>query len=594
MIEFQSVEFWNFLSFKYGLVNLSSRGVVYIKGENRDAVNTNSNDAGKTNIFEAITWALYERLSKIGKVRAGDSVVNTEAGKDCCVRLSWIQNSTQYEVLRYRKHTEYKDNVYLTGGELNAGGKRAATNDEIAKCIGMTYEMYLRSVLWAQGSSIRRLTQLTDAEFKLLFDELIGTEHFNRKLSVVKQRKLAAQNEVDSLEYTKHELETKIVTKAEEVAKVGIRIVPSKIKEIQTAIRDHDKRNQEKTALMSQYRTHESEVAQLESVIANLHRRIQDDTVAMNSVEIAHRELKCSQCGQSLRSDKSKEGVEKKIRECRERIAQMRNQYKQTTEKRQGQLIVIKKELEKIQRLDNVLVNLRGCAQGLLKEIGLFDPNQPKPQPLAQALYDFNVAVANQHRVGVLKNEIRTLRVELSKINKALHVAKDNLLTYCLLEEPYSLTGMRIYKLEEWTPHLNARARKYASILSGSALSIRFTTTEKLKSGEMREKYGITVETKSGAEFNLSGGGMIRRADVIAALALDDLRSMVTDRRTNLKIYDEATDGLDASGESCFVSLLREECRGTSFFVSHKALVSDNCFDDIELVRKENGVSQIV
>ena len=87
---------------------------------------------------------------------------------------------------------------------------------------------------------------------------------------------------------------------------------------------------------------------------------------------------------------------------------------------------------------------------------------------------------------------------------------------------------------------------------------------------------------------------MTRKADLIAAKALESVRKSLTGKSIDLEVYDEATDGLDAAGESSFVQLLREECLGTTIFVSHKSLVSENVFDKVIKIRKHDDVSEVL
>lgn len=570
---------------------MAYRGVVFVKGENLDAQNTDANDAGKTNAFDAITWALFERLAKTGDKRVGDSVVNRTVGKDCRVGLTWEQNGTIYALDRYRKHSKHGDKVYLEGGELTAAGKRDATNDEIVKCLGLTYEMFLRSVMWAQGTSTRRLTQLTDMEYKHLFDELIGTEHFNRKYEAIHKQRVDNTVNLQLDVQLFRDAQVRIETKKQELAKYG---PPLPVKAISKIREGWDKHHATLTSLSTYER--ERDLLRTEDNLAyvavnRMEREIQNVSFSVEEITKSAKAGSCSQCGQRLITAVSKENVTSKRTEQETALSQRKQElskaYKKAKERatRYNELLGIlktgKEELDKIEA--NLIV--------FLAAVGINKDDATSFYELEQ-IFENRASAQNRH--AELIKEIKKLEkdavVVFERVEKGTIVVKK----YEMLEHAYGPLGMRVYRLVELTPVLNNLALKYAEALTGGAIKLEFATAKLLKNGELREKYGVDIQTASGAEFSLSGGGMTRRADLIAALALDELRSSITGKQINLKIYDEATDGLDASGEMCFVNLIREQCKGTSFFISHKALVGDSCFDDIMTVRKENGISEVI
>ena len=67
------------------------------------------NGVGKTSIFESIIWCLYGKT----KQDSVDDVVNRFTQKDCKVSVSFELDNKIYKVIRYRKHTTQKNNVYL-------------------------------------------------------------------------------------------------------------------------------------------------------------------------------------------------------------------------------------------------------------------------------------------------------------------------------------------------------------------------------------------------------------------------------------------------------------------------------------------------
>jgi DNA repair exonuclease SbcCD ATPase subunit len=502
-----------------------------------------------------------------------------------------MQDGKKFVVERYRKHANFKDQVFLVGGdELSASGRRSATNEEITHCLGMTYEMFLRSVMWAQGTAIRRLTQLTDVEYKLLFDELIGTEHYLKKVNEIRLRRTERASVMSSAAAELRDTEVKIQTKQEELAKCGVTVEQKQVQTIRKLWIVYGDGEHEIAKLDTDKRLAASEQATYLSGINNLSARINDRTTAIRTLDKYAAESKCSQCGQILHHYTA----ERHVKEKREKEFSALLADKKARSGIEKQAAVVNERLMKIAADYKDEAAIVGTALAELRlqlgKLGI----QIEDYAVSAAEKEFENLVANRDRAAVLRKEISKLESKAVSYRAKVEYDERAIKKYEMLERAYGPAGMRMFRLIDLTPMLNSLAKEYSQALTGGALQLNFSTTKLLKSGEIKEKYSIDVETTSGAEFSLSGGGMTRRADLIAALALDSLRSSITGKQVSLKVYDEATDGLDASGEASFVALVREECADTSFFVSHKSLVSENCFDDVMTVRKKGGVSEVV
>jgi len=61
----------NFMSIRYAEVNLANQGLVLLQGVNQDSPAFDSNGAGKSSIFEALTYVLFEKTIRglAGKVK---------------------------------------------------------------------------------------------------------------------------------------------------------------------------------------------------------------------------------------------------------------------------------------------------------------------------------------------------------------------------------------------------------------------------------------------------------------------------------------------------------------------------------------------
>lgn len=161
----------------------------------------------------------------------------------------------------------------------------------------------------------------------------------------------------------------------------------------------------------------------------------------------------------------------------------------------------------------------------------------------------------------------------------------------------FSKSGVRGLLLDQATPLLNERAKHYASILSDGAAEIKFNTLTKLASGELREKFQVEVAYRDGApEYDGTSGGERRRADIPCLLALSDLAASRSSAKVELRLLDEVFENLDAVGCEQMVYLLNQEVvprTKTVLVISHSDEMKQ-FFDQRIIVRKENGVSQII
>lgn len=584
MIEFLEISCQNFLSFQnLPSTNLLDLGLIFVKGKNLDDANTESNDAGKTNLFNLISWILYERLAKTGNRIIGSEVVNSKAKRECWGKLRLKIDEKELVVIRRRDCKGFKNSAEISG-DVVVQGKRLATNEEIENILGMTYSMFLSSIFWAQGTATRRLTQLTDSEYKALFDELIGTEHFKnrQKLFILRVKEIDALKQALSLRISNihggiESFKQALKTSGPKYSDIDIGIFIRVLGELK-AIESESNRFSEIS---------KKSLANLNWIKRNVQeKRIEIDKLKEEKAEVlrSYKEKICSQCKQELRSKNAELAVKQALETIDNKIEGETLRIKQSETE-------FKKEKKK---LDDAKDAMKKCSQ----DWRIAEASLPRlPVELRNKNLETVIEILEDDRkqksVTSIKANLEALKIDLAKQEQELKaiIKSENYLN--ILIRAYGPSGMKSMRLEEITPLLNQKAIEYSNFLSGGALQIKFSTITQLKSGDIKERYQVDIEKDKDVNFQLSGGGMLRKADLIAAFALDEVRELITNKRLSLKIYDEATDGLDAAGEASFVELLRDRLDGTSFFVSHKSLVGENLFDGVWEVERENGISSL-
>jgi len=157
---------------------------------------TGPTGSGKTTIFDALTYALFNEAS--GDSRELDMLKSQFATDEdfCFVKLTFDIGTTQYTVKRSPKQIgpgtrvktrELPANVeFYKGEELLATGRDA--NDAITQLIGLTYQQFRQIVMLPQGE-FRRLLQSNSRDKEEIFRNIFGTEEIEQFQEELKERR---------------------------------------------------------------------------------------------------------------------------------------------------------------------------------------------------------------------------------------------------------------------------------------------------------------------------------------------------------------------------------------------------------------------
>lgn len=164
---------------------------------------TGDTGAGKTTIFDAITYALYGRTS--GGERSGNMMRSqyAKATTETFVELTFVYREQIYKI---RRNPEYQIEKILKNGNrkskkiaaaveltLPDGSvfpeKRAATDAKIEEILGLSAEQFTQIVMIAQGDFLKLLYTKTD-DRKKIFSKLFQTDKYWRIQERLKYRSL--------------------------------------------------------------------------------------------------------------------------------------------------------------------------------------------------------------------------------------------------------------------------------------------------------------------------------------------------------------------------------------------------------------------
>ena len=264
--------------YRYGnneqCLDLTGSGITAIVG---------NNGYGKsTCIVDSLAFAFFGQCRDVI-----DDVVNRYVGKDCKVSVEFTEGGESYKVIRYRKHTTQKNNVYLFKGEEDISGHTASdTNQKIIDVIKMNYiaftnssvfssELYSaflakresdRLVIFENILSLKEIT-LFYTEIKKIIKEL-DEQNTEKKLS-----QSGIKSEISTLENTISSYSVNAKTKLlgmkadKENAKKTIKEAKEKIKELSIIDIDKEKSKLLNNTLKDEY---ESKLSSLKREINSL------------------------------------------------------------------------------------------------------------------------------------------------------------------------------------------------------------------------------------------------------------------------------------------------------------------------------------
>ncbi len=169
---------------------------------------TGDTGAGKTTIFDGITFALYGETS--GSVREPDSLRSGYAGPDTetSVQLDFRYAGKLYSVTRSPRYERPKKrgdgtSVHPATAELTLPDGKVITsvksvNEKLEEVIGLTAQQFSQVAMIAQGD-FQKLLLAESKERQRIFTTLFSTEDFARFTDLLRTMEAEARNRKDAL-----------------------------------------------------------------------------------------------------------------------------------------------------------------------------------------------------------------------------------------------------------------------------------------------------------------------------------------------------------------------------------------------------------
>lgn len=332
------------------LNKLGSRGLYLITGDT---------GAGKTTIFDAVTYALYGAASGMNRETSMLRSKYAEAGAPTEVELYFTYGEKEYYIKRNPEYERPKSRgdgmtvekasaeLHLPEGKIITGQKDV--DRAVVEIMGIDREQFSRIAMIAQGDFLKLLTATTD-ERKRIFQKLFKTQRYSELQDRLKRESLKLGNEYETLSGSIRQYINGIICNEDDVLSIQINKVKNKelpvseifllleqlIKNDETAEKEYDEKVKKADEGIEQ--------------ITKILTKAQTLNAAKISLEKAQQELKKSEVlkkelTEKLKAEENKKGeADKIIRQIAE-IDAVLPEYDELDSKR--------KEYEKIGKIIN-------------------------------------------------------------------------------------------------------------------------------------------------------------------------------------------------------------------------------------------------
>ena len=576
----RSVTIENFLSIEKARVVFDDVGLLLIEGYNYDV--DRANGAGKTAILNALSFALYERIPR--KVTATELLRRGATKGQVTVEVSC--NTDTFTVVRSRPK-----GVKFYRHENEESVELALTQAEWEGRLGLSYGQFIVSMYCSQANSsvAPRFLLLNDTDKKQFLLELLNLDEFALCKQLVDKKIQQLQTEASDIENNIKTLQAKIDAFSESV--VNDAVVKSALIE-KEASREHllsALREQEAVARpdLTKFQKLEDDIAvkKTEFVKARARREM-----LMSQWTNLGRKIRpfsmsdaCPTCGTALDNTHARSVHD---------VEMVRLQGEQTSIK--GLIDAIDTALLNETKINDLELKVRerkriessayerasAQRQDLTIKIGTVDV---LIKDLNQRLGDNASLVA---KVRLVQEQQRALRERVVVLAQEIEVQKT-------VSHVYSPTGAQAYVLDSAVALFNEQVVKHVSALWPN-LTYELQSYKETVKGDVTAKFSESI-VMDGRPISLGSlsGGELRAMSICADMALLGLLEQQFGIHMSPVIFDEAFDGLDASGKEFALDLIKGLAQDRQVVVIDHASEMRSSFDKVLRVEKRSGISTV-
>ena len=566
-MKLHSLEIHNILSIEHAAVTFGDSGLVLVEGFDYDT--GRANGAGKSAIFNALSFALYDKVPR----RVTKSEILRKGTKRGYSHVTVQTSSGTYAVKRERpiSTTFYKD-----GKEIDI------TQGEFEEKIGLNYEQFLTTMYTAQDNT-EKFINLNDSQKKNFILKIMNLGKFTKaKAQIVEDlRVIETEQAINKTKLNGY--------------KSNIEIYKSSMVDPTNINNQLNQINEDIEAYTLVIKRQESIAKPDSSKYIDVENKIQQQLLNVQAIKV-----KCQSKREELKLLQSS-GPNAECPHCEEDLKVVGGSVSKVDKPCEDTISAV------IQEINNYEIEI-----AREKEIKDFAEkvNLKKQEEYA----DFNTAQSSisEHRTSIrLKEQSKvTLQAQLQN-NEEIKKKATLILTNTqalnkrqseLLDEQFLLdavgsvfdaTGAPAYVMDAIVDSLNEAVSEYISeIWPNATYSLQTYKTNKDKSIKAKFSETLTINGKDRSIGSLSGGEA-RALSLALDFAIVEVLSSQYGLSLNPVILDEAFNGLDTVGKEIIMDLLiKFSLNRQVWVIDHSSEFKTN-FNQVVRVEKRNGVSKI-
>lgn len=639
-IKFEELDIEGFRSIDRISLNLSDQGIVIVKGINNYEDLASSNGSGKSSVFEAIIYALFEETS------SGDrDIENRILGQGCSVVLKFSIDGVSYKIIRQSKKGKGTVVLYRNDEDISARNK-SDTNKLIISILGINKAIFLDSIFLSQNAVTNlpslsptarkeRLEILTNTDnainnFKTFLKEkqtMYESKHVDCQLEINKingkeeslqqqKDKLQAQindikiqieernklGNIEDLDKQIQEYNVKINTINNQIPELDnqIEMISKSINELKNEQKVYEEKRVNKDQEVQNQRDKcndlQKEITRVENIIS--YNNMDIDRINKEIEEIKNSDT-CPTCGRKY-DNVNEEHIQKVIEDKNKEIKEFENKNIENNNYIKDLQLELNKEIEVGKNLKKEFENLNSLYNDKNEQVSeqqtnLINTNNQKTQ-LLNSIQNIQVQidVINKQKDDILKIEIpnskqyedmvQDIDIQLNNLNK-LKEDKNNELNELdnyinAIKHCIQLVtkDFRTFLLKNSLSYLNKILKDYSSQLFSNESDLIYIS-------ENDNKLDIML---GNATYESLSGGEKTRVNIALLLAQKSLANMIGNISCNIIILDEILGYCDALAENNVINLITKELESleTIYMISHKEIPIGY---DAELIVEKNA-----
>lgn len=565
MITFLSIHVQGFCSIGNLHLQLNQQGTTIIRAANGE---------GKSSIFSALVWCLY------GKNIKGVSDVNTwkeiqpDDYKGTYTDVYFQRGEDIYKVIRCQRFKDYLEDgakgndrlILLKNAEMVDVKGKLNIQEEINKAIGMTYSLFMNSIMFGQG--LKRLIQESNSDKKKLFEEIFNLEYLNIAKGIAIEGRTDLLSEINQIEN-----KSKILQSQLEDNKATYRKLKSQEKNFKSdIIKQRKELKKERLSLTEDLMKKQKGISEeVDQSLPNKINRIKNEISKVQSKILDAKYLSNKPLDEVvndiiglLERHKYNTAIDK-LRSIRKAFIDI--------DKYRGDLDDLRERLLNLEQTRREYLDLKSECDYIAKEIATID-NKLNNLKIEKAR-----VISPEY-----KKKIKDIRMRLRKVDEDYHNKDLELKDYdWLVSDPLSNNGIKSYLFDSSLEMLNNTLASYTETLG---FKIEFN----LDLSSTRKDFVTLIERDNHIiEYDELSGGEKTLVNLAMAFAMHE--ALTATKGINILFLDEVFDALSSDNIELVCSLIRKVSQGkTLFIISHlDSIPLGN--SKILTVTKTNGIS---